>query len=61
MREAMHEGTRRNAMTTTNTITNRGAMSDDDDTTINDNAMRETATTRWVRGCYDETRHDETR
>ena len=59
--EAMHEGIRRNATTTTNTTTNRGAMGNDDNTTINDNAMQETATTRWVRGCYDKTRHDETR
>ena len=62
MPEAMCEGTqtRRNVMTTTNTTTNRGAMGDDDNTTIYDNAMQETAPTRWVRGCYDETRHDET-
>ena len=44
-----------------NTTTNRGAMGDDDDATINDDAMRETATTRWVRGHYDETRRDATR
>ena len=59
--EAMRKGTQRNAMTTTNTTTNRGAMGDDDNMTINDNAMQETATTRCVRGCYDKTRHDETR
>jgi hypothetical protein len=56
----MREGTGRNTTTTTNTTTNRGAMGDDDNTTIYDNAMQETAPTRWVRGCYDETRHDET-
>ena len=43
-----------------NTTTNLGAMGDDDDATINDDAMRETATTRWVRGHYDETRRDAT-
>ena len=35
-------------------------MGDDDDAKINDDAMRETATTRWVRGHYDETRCDAT-
>jgi len=45
-REATREGTRRNATTTTNTTTNHGAMGDDDDATINDNAKQETATTR---------------
>ena len=44
-----------------NTTTNRRAMGDDDDATFNDDAMRETATTRWVRGHYDETRRDSTR
>ena len=44
-----------------NTTTNRGAMGDEDDATIKDDAMRETATTRWVRGHYDETRRDATR
>ena len=35
-------------------------MGDDDESTINDDAIRvETAMTRWVRG-YDETRHDAT-
>ncbi len=52
----MREGTRCNTTTMTNTTTNRGAMGDNDNTTINDNAMQETATMRWVRGCYDETR-----
>ncbi len=46
MQEAMHEGTRRDPGTTMNTTTNREAMGDDDDATINYNAKRETATTR---------------
>ena len=43
-----------------NTTTNRRAMGDDDDATFNDDAMRETATTRWVRGHYDKTRRNAT-
>ena len=46
MREATREGTRHDPATTTNTTTNRGAMGDDDDATINYNAKQETGTTR---------------
>ncbi len=45
-REATHKGTRRDPATTTNTTTNRGAMGDDVDATINYDAKQETATTR---------------
>ena len=42
----MRKGTQCDPVTMTNTTTNRGAMGDDDDATINYDAKRETATTR---------------
>ncbi len=46
MQEATRKGTRHDPATMMNTTTNRGAMGDDDDATINYDAKRETTTTR---------------